>query len=585
MPNADAEHTAEWTGNTLGMMVQIDYGNPLWIERSMKTAKLMRDLWTDINDKGQRHFRANFFGAAKVGTGDQMNDSWINYRAIRPASAVLWYNNNPAIRDLYLEIADAWVENAMSKERGKPKGVIPAQVSFPEGLLGGTNSPNWWTASHKPGTVNYDWKSKHDAQHYKNYIQDLLITAYELTRDKKYIKPLKLEYKLAKKAGNVAGGSKGSRLQNVFLKGAGYFKGADEVFKKAPAKAAKPGAQQEDDEPEPAEPGSEEWVGQNLVGTGAWLMAERIMKGRKGELENDVLLEDIIDYSKRVLFITESKWPLMTTEASATDRVLFHGVCDPFFIYTGGQFGGPFLRAAVTYENTTRKFAAAVLGADPQGLRILYYSLTDSEREISLVPWELEAGGTYSLTYGPDDDADGKMDSVESASEFVLTQRGKPIPVKIKPKQTYLIEIDQIKRGKGADLAPDPGLSHVDIRYHEEASQILVRIHNVGSLSIRDVEVAAYLGDPAKGGELIGVERIPNIEAPIDLEPRAVTVGFRYDLSQKPRDIYIVIDPEDKIQDEITTFNNTAHKILPEAPVKDAPKKKSAGATLKSGRR
>ena len=67
---ADAEHTAEWTGNTLGMMVVIDYGNPVWLERSMKTGKLLRDLWTDYDVNGHRHFRANFFSAAQVGADD-----------------------------------------------------------------------------------------------------------------------------------------------------------------------------------------------------------------------------------------------------------------------------------------------------------------------------------------------------------------------------------------------------------------------------------------------------------------------------------------------------------------------------------
>ncbi|MFC1734707.1 hypothetical protein ACFL1X_01225, partial [Candidatus Hydrogenedentota bacterium] len=109
LPLADAEHTAEWTGNTLGMLVQIDYGNPVWIERSMKTGKLLRDLWTDLDKNGNRHFRANFFGAAQIGAGGQTNDSWINYRAIRPANAVLWYNRNPAIAKVYTELAEAWL--------------------------------------------------------------------------------------------------------------------------------------------------------------------------------------------------------------------------------------------------------------------------------------------------------------------------------------------------------------------------------------------------------------------------------------------------------------------------------------------
>ncbi|MBM4091653.1 MAG: hypothetical protein FJ276_19830 [Planctomycetes bacterium] len=91
-PIADAEHTAEWTGNTLGMMMQIDYGNPIWIERSMKTGKLIRDLWTGIDDRGRRHFRSNFFGASAVGAGDQANDS----REVRNLTAT-FYRGDPKL--------------------------------------------------------------------------------------------------------------------------------------------------------------------------------------------------------------------------------------------------------------------------------------------------------------------------------------------------------------------------------------------------------------------------------------------------------------------------------------------------------
>ena len=136
-PKADAEHTAEWTGNTLGLMMQIDYGNPLWIERSMKTGKLIRDLWTDYNDMGRRHFKSNFFGATQIGSGLQMNDSFINYRAISASTSVLAYNRNPTIGKLYTELADAWLYDSMRTDGGKPTGIIPAQVGWPDGRLGG----------------------------------------------------------------------------------------------------------------------------------------------------------------------------------------------------------------------------------------------------------------------------------------------------------------------------------------------------------------------------------------------------------------------------------------------------------------
>ena len=70
-----------------------------------------------------------------------MKDSWINYRVVSPATDMFNYNGNPTIAKLYTEIVNGWVATAMSTDRGKPKRVTPAQVSFPDGVLDGTNSP------------------------------------------------------------------------------------------------------------------------------------------------------------------------------------------------------------------------------------------------------------------------------------------------------------------------------------------------------------------------------------------------------------------------------------------------------------
>ena len=137
----DAEHTAEPTGGTLGMMMQLGYGNPTWIERSLKAGKLSRDLWIDYNDQNHRYFRSNILSPTQVGVHDWMNDSWINYPAVSPATAVFNYNGNPTIAKLYTEIVSGWMATAMSTDRDKLKRRIPAQVSFPDGVLDGTNSP------------------------------------------------------------------------------------------------------------------------------------------------------------------------------------------------------------------------------------------------------------------------------------------------------------------------------------------------------------------------------------------------------------------------------------------------------------
>ncbi|MFC1737392.1 hypothetical protein ACFL1X_14865, partial [Candidatus Hydrogenedentota bacterium] len=186
------------------------------------------------------------------------------------------------------------------------------------------------------------------------------------------------------------------------------------------------------------------------------------------------------------------------------------------------------------------------------------------------VPWELEVGGRYSLRYGIDANDDEEMDGLVEKREFVFAQTGSPIYFQAEPRKCYLIEVDQIERGgartQDAAVAPDPGISSGDIRYDEQRSYIVARVHNVGSKAVRDVQVAFYDGDPDDSGKHIGDKFIPNIEPPNDLEPRTVTVGIKWDLPEEGAKVFVVLDPEDKVKDEITTFNNKASKMLRRDP-------------------
>jgi len=590
LPVADVQHTAEWTGNTLGLMVEMDPGNPKWIERSLKTARLARDLWTGINDKGYRHFRSNFLGAGGVGGGEQMNDAWINLRAMQPVFAVLRFSQNTGILKLFVELADAWHYSAISTERGKPRGVIPIQVSFPEGLIGGTSSPNWYTASHPPGTVNYDWAGA-KPQRYKAYIQQLLLTAYEQTRDLKYLEPMRLEYELSNSYGNVSETEGASRLLQAPWNRSDTRDGLDVLLTrwepkhlKVRAPKAVPAMAAEEGERGP-EVGSEEWVADTLIGVEKWVEVKRMLEGREGALEDEITKEQILDYATYVHEMMKMRFPLMTTMASATDRVGFLGFPMLFDIYTGGGMG----EAAVTYEDTTKYFAAAVMAADSQGLRILYHSMTPEAREVGIVPRKLELGGRYLLRYGPDADENGEMDLAVDKREFGPLQSETSVRITVEPRVTYVIEVDQLERGKKAELAPDPGLSGSDIRFEAQRSGggfILAKIHNVGSKRARNVEVAFYDGNPGDGGELLGTHMIPNIEAPNDLEARAVSIGHHWNPGGEAHEIYVVVDPNEEIEDEITTLNNVAHTTLPKKRAEEgAQRQRPVSASRGAGRR
>ncbi len=593
LPNADVQHTAEWTGNTLGLMVTLDPGNPKWIERSFKTGRLMRDLWTARNEKGLRQFRANFIGAAQVGGGDQMNDAWINLRALQPLFPVLKFNQSPGISDLFVELADTWHSAAMSTDRGKPKGVIPAQISFPQGIIGGTNSPNWYTAMHVKGaTVNYDWAGT-KGQRYKNYIQNLFVTAYKQTGDTKYLEPLKLEYELAARYGKTAEPSAATKLLYVpWERGARQDTrdGLDILLTRWQPKYWKPQAEEAEERsaeteatPESApEEGSEEWVAGELKAVNRWLAVKPMVEGREVKLEGQITKEQIIDQAAYCHEMMKMRFPLMTSMASATDRVGFLGFGLPFSVYTGGGLGD----ASVTYEDTTKYFAAALMASDPQGFRILYHSMTPEKREIGIVPRELEPGGRYRLKHGPDADEDGVMDSVAEEREFVLTYEGMAVRLEVEPRVTYVIEADQLEKGRPTEPAPDPGLSAEDIRWEElrYGGIILAKVHNVGSKRARDVAVAFYDGDPEAGGTEIGRTLVPNIEAPNDLEPRAVTIGVNWAPREDTHEIYVVVDPDDEIKDEITTLNNVAHTTLPKVEKLAADEKRPVASPSGRGR-
>ena len=240
-----------------------------------------------------------------------MNDSWTIYQAVSPATAVFNYNGNPTIAKLYTEIVSGWMATAMSTDKGKLKRGIPAQVSFPDGVLDGTNSPNWYTVSH-PREYG---KLRLATSTIQRLLLDFLFVAYNVTGDTKYLEPIRLEYELAVKPGYIpdpvgpfsevdAGACQGRRI------------------------------------------GRERKVGRCPIGTDQEVThSQTEARGTQGASEEP--LEQRADWRKekprgRHL---RTHWPISTSEAGPTDRVGFIGIIDPFFIYACGSWGGPLLTA------------------------------------------------------------------------------------------------------------------------------------------------------------------------------------------------------------------------------------------------
>jgi len=515
----DAEHSAEWTGDTLPLMLTIDWENPIWIERATQTARLMRDLWMDYNDRGDLHFRSNFLGSISIGNEKQANDSYINLRATLPAISVYRYNRNPMIGKLFVEWADAWLKDAMRTDRGKPPGVFPAEVGFPGGELGGVNSPNWYTAAHPPGTVNYDW----ERGQYYGYLLDLMLLAYEITEDDKYLEPFRLQKKLVDR------------------------------YRTNPVKSSKPG--------------TVSWVGKRLSEGSRrgrppfeviWQRVERAKFSAKTD-ELPILFDKskVLKRMNAVRRETKRKWPVLTTETSATDRVGFRGIADPFFVMTGTRD----MKPSVTYSGVGRNFAAFVKQTDERFLKIVMYNFAARETKAAVTPWKLDVGGTYRIRTGIDTDNDDEPDQNVAENSFVLNHRGQQIGFVLAPRTTTVIELRQTKPGRGTTPQADLAVISQEIKYSIWTRDLQVTIHNVGSRSAKKFRVTFYEGtdieQTEQGRKRIGEVTVPHLSWPLDLTAKSLTVSVPYVPTRDHVSITVVVDERESIE-ELCESNNRA---------------------------
>ncbi len=183
---ADVEHTAEWTGDSQPWLLAMDYGNPLYYERSLKTGKLMRDLWMGETPLKHLHFRSMVLGDKATGTEyggvlDAEIDCPLNGRATASAYWDWWYSPVQGLDSLFTRWADAWLADSNRAENGKPAGIIPGPIGFHTDVLGGNHATVWRQGA--PGAASYENPT------YTAYIRALFGRMYKLTGDKKWLAP------------------------------------------------------------------------------------------------------------------------------------------------------------------------------------------------------------------------------------------------------------------------------------------------------------------------------------------------------------------------------------------------------------
>ncbi len=508
---SDVQHSAEPIADTHPAMIGLDHGNPVWVERCMKTVRTMRDFWTGINAKGHRHFKSAFIGATEMNTNPPWGvDVPCNGRATRAGLWLGWYNRNPTVVQLFREWMDAWVEDIMREENGKPAGVVPPAVAFETDRIGGYGK-NW----HEPNLYwsYFNWPG------YTEKIYDHLLAVYDWTGDEKYLKPIEAAMALAME------------------------------WKRNPV-------------PDPPM-GSRMWVARALYHGMAEVIGKyRMLTGRTHF--DDYLREQGSPYmrflltgDKRALIAAcesvaksiRTNFELLTSEVLFTDRVAV--TQHPMWSMMTGGASLPYFYPCyfVTWQNTGAHFAALVTHADAQSLKVLACHFEPQPKTVVMRLWRLEPGA-YEVRVGIDADGDDGMDAVTERRRLDVTERGEGVAVQLLPRRVQVIEVKKQSALSSPVPAfwdrPDLAVGDQDVRVGNTTTQegwlppwqprfvrfahevpVIVTVYNIGKHSTPPAIVTLWAQQKGQWQPVTKVE-VPVLKAPDDLSPSSHTVTLRW---------------------------------------------------------
>jgi len=182
---SDVEHTAEDSADAITAMMHLDPDNPDWSRRALRLAELMETLWTGRNERGFLQFKSTYFTADRLDpTPARACDTVYHARVVQPTLLYWQRTGDPKLAKLFSTWMDTWVDAAARAERGKPAGIIPTAIHWPDGRIGGLD-PNWWDPrNHRENTL-YLFPSA------MSMMMHTLLLTYHMTGDEKYLEPIR----------------------------------------------------------------------------------------------------------------------------------------------------------------------------------------------------------------------------------------------------------------------------------------------------------------------------------------------------------------------------------------------------------
>ena len=181
----DVQHTSEDSSDALTPMMHLEPDNDEWSARALRLAELMRTLWTGVNERGFLQFKSTYFSVDKVDPDPRKAcDTVYHPRAVQPALLYWQRTGDEALTKLFTAWMDAWVDATVRAERGKPAGIIPSAIHWPDGGIGGLGE-NWWDPENHTRDPLYVWPSA------MSMMTNTLLLAHQMSKDPKYLEPIR----------------------------------------------------------------------------------------------------------------------------------------------------------------------------------------------------------------------------------------------------------------------------------------------------------------------------------------------------------------------------------------------------------
>ncbi|MCC6483270.1 MAG: hypothetical protein IT209_00355 [Armatimonadetes bacterium] len=513
----DVEHSAEPSADTLPTMLFLRYGDPLWVERNMRSCKTIIERFLGIDAKGYPRFKSSEYGWNGVHTQPQAGgDTGYNARTMKHLIWQAW-QGDPVARDWFLRWCKGWAAATSSKSDTKLPGLPPESLWYPSGSISPPGGYPWW-----------DQKRNYYGQ-MGTMIHDAILCAYALSGDRTFLKPFQLL---------MDGATLGP------LPSGNPAPGTVEYCNLAMASMADP----------------------NKTALYRYLTGERVYDeytrrfGDPAQIyRTDYNLDRYMRSFQRTAEANRTNLELQTTEVLSTDRAALNNALTVFGAYTGAVEG---LRDAstptfaVTYVTPDTGFAALVTESTPQRLRIRMYSFWKETKKIALRPWLLKPG-TYILMTGRvlgGEHAGQHRYAWGPRQKMKILHRAQPVYVELPPGKEYEIDLRLDEAATIPVKAPDLAIATRDIQVRGQ--KLYITVHNIGNAPSSAFRVAL---EQQSGGawKQLSSHPVKALASPRNLTLSTVVVSLPLPEGASRSHLRVRLDPDDAVF-ERDEENNTA---------------------------